>query len=47
MMEKNGYTYETEQAVYFNVTKIRDYTIFTGQKLEDKGVGVRRGRSRS
>ena len=41
MMEKNGYTYETEQAVYFDVTKIPDYTIFTGQKLEDKEVGVR------
>ena len=40
-MEKNGYTYETEQAVYFDVTKISDYTIFTGQKLEDKSVGVR------
>ena len=41
MMENNGYTYETEQAVYFDVTKIPDYTIFTGQKLEDKEVGVR------
>ncbi len=41
MMEKNGYTYETEQAVYFDVNKISDYTIFTGQKLDDKEVGVR------
>lgn len=40
-METNGYTYETEQAVYFDVTKIPDYTIFTGQKLEDKTVGDR------
>lgn len=40
-MEANGYTYETGQAVYFDVTKIPDYTIFTGQKLEDKEVGVR------
>ena len=41
MMEKNGYTYETEQAVYFDVNKVSDYTIFTGQKLDDKEVGVR------
>lgn len=40
-IEANGYTYETEQAIYFDVTKLDDYTIFTGQKLEDKGVGVR------
>jgi len=41
MIEKNGYTYETEQAVYFDVNRIPDYTIFTGQKLDDKEVGVR------
>ena len=40
-METNGYTYETNQAVYFDVTKVSDYTIFTGQKLEDKNVGNR------
>lgn len=40
-MELNGYTYETEQALYFDVTKIPDYTIFTGQKLEDKKIGDR------
>jgi len=40
-IEANGYTYETEQALYFDVTKISDYTIFTGQKLEDKNVGDR------
>ena len=38
---ENGYTYETKQALYFDVTKIPDYTIFTGQKLEDKEVAVR------
>ncbi|MBP5204610.1 cysteine--tRNA ligase [bacterium] len=37
----NGYTYETDQAVYFDVTLLPDYNIFTGQKLEDKEVGVR------
>jgi cysteinyl-tRNA synthetase len=40
-IEENGYTYETKQALYFDVTKIEDYTIFTGQKLEEKGVAVR------
>jgi cysteinyl-tRNA synthetase len=40
-IESNGYTYETKQALYFDVTKIEDYTIFTGQKLEEKEVGVR------
>jgi cysteinyl-tRNA synthetase len=40
-IEANGYTYETDQAIYFDVTKIKDYTIFTGQKLEEKEVGVR------
>ncbi len=40
-MEEGGYTYETDQAIYFDVTKIPDYGIFTGQKLEEKNVGVR------
>ncbi len=40
-MEARGYTYETDQAIYFDVTKVPDYTIFTGQKLEEKSVGVR------
>lgn len=40
-IEKNGYTYETKQALYFDVTKIKDYTIFTGQSLDEKNIGVR------
>lgn len=40
-MEVNGYTYETDQAIYFDVTKVPDYTAFTGQKLEDKTIGDR------
>lgn len=40
-IEANGYTYETKQAVYFDVTKIPDYTIFTGQKLDEKSIGAR------
>ncbi len=40
-MESNGYTYETDQAVYFDVTKVSDYTIFTGQTLDEKSIAVR------
>ena len=40
-IEENGYTYETDQAVYFDVTKVKDYTIFTGQSLEEKDIASR------
>lgn len=40
-MERNGYTYETDQAIYFDVTKVKDYTIFTGQTLDEKSIAVR------
>jgi cysteinyl-tRNA synthetase len=40
-MEENGYTYETDLAVYFDITKIDDYTIFTGQKLDEKSIASR------
>jgi cysteinyl-tRNA synthetase len=40
-MEENGYTYETTQAIYFDVTKLKNYTIFTGQSLEEKQEGAR------
>lgn len=40
-MVENGYTYETDQALYFDVTKISDYTIFTGQSLDEKSLGDR------
>nr|HPQ79039.1 cysteine--tRNA ligase [Candidatus Dojkabacteria bacterium] len=40
-MEERGFTYETKQAVYFDVTKIPDYNIFTGQRLDEKKVGAR------
>jgi cysteinyl-tRNA synthetase len=40
-MEENGYTYETTQAVYFDVTKVDNYNIFTNQSLEEKQEGVR------
>ncbi len=40
-MQENGYTYETNQAIYFDVTKLPDYNIFTGQDLSEKEVAVR------
>lgn len=42
-IERNGYTYETDQALYFDVSKIPDYTIFTGQELAEKAEGIREG----
>lgn len=41
VMEKNGYTYETEQAVYFDVSKYDDYSKMSGQSLSEKLEGVR------
>ncbi len=40
-LEANGYTYETEQAVYFDVMKYEDYGKLCGQDLREKEVGVR------
>jgi cysteinyl-tRNA synthetase len=40
-MEEKGYVYQTNQAVYFDVTKYDEYTKLSGQKLEEKLVGVR------
>ncbi len=40
-LEQRGYTYETCEAVYFDVSKDKDYGILTGQKVEDKKVAVR------
>lgn len=38
---KKGYTYQTEQAIYFDVSKFPDYGKLSGQKLEEKVVGAR------
>jgi len=38
---KNGYAYDTEEAVYFDVSKFEDYGKLFGQKLSDKQVAVR------
>lgn len=36
-----GFAYETDQAIYFDVTKATDYGRLSGQGLEDKLVSVR------
>jgi len=35
-LEKKGFTYETEEAVYFDATKFEGYGNLSGQKLEEK-----------
>jgi cysteinyl-tRNA synthetase len=40
-IEANGYTYETDQAVYFDTDKYPEYTSMSGQKLSEKLEGVR------
>lgn len=40
LIEK-GFTYKTEQAIYFDVSKFPNYTKLSGQKLEEKITGAR------
>lgn len=40
-LETNGYIYVTEHAIYFDISKFKDYTKLSGQKLNDKEVGAR------
>jgi len=35
-LEKNGFIYITEHAMYFDISKFPDYTKLSGQKLEEK-----------
>jgi len=37
----NGYAYDTEEAVYFDVSKFADYGKLFGQQISEKRVGVR------
>lgn len=41
-IEANGFTYQTKQALYFDVSKYDDYGRFFKQNLKDKKVGVRK-----
>lgn len=38
---KKGYAYQSDQAIYFDVTKLPSYGELTGQRLSDKEVGAR------
>jgi len=40
-LEKNGFIYITDHAVYFDISKFPNYTKLSGQKLEEKETGVR------
>lgn len=40
-LEDKGYAYVTKHAVYFDVSKFPTYSQLSGQKTEDKNVGVR------
>ncbi|HSX18102.1 MAG TPA: cysteine--tRNA ligase [Candidatus Saccharimonadales bacterium] len=40
LLEK-GFAYETPKAIYFDVSKLKNYGELTGQKLSDKEVAVR------
>lgn len=40
-LEKNGFTYQTSQAIYFDITKFPEYTKLSGQKLSEKETGAR------
>lgn len=41
-LEKNGYTYETNEAVYFDVIKFSQYGQLSGQSLKEKLQGARK-----
>jgi cysteinyl-tRNA synthetase len=36
-----GFTYQTDQAIYFEVSKFKDYTKLSGQNLDEKITGAR------
>lgn len=36
-----GFTYQTEQAIYFDTSKFANYTKLSGQKLDEKKTGAR------
>lgn len=41
ILTEKGFTYTTDEAVYFDVSKFPNYTKLSGQKLEEKEIGVR------
>lgn len=40
-LEKRGFIYKTDQAIYFDISKFPNYTKLSTQKLEEKLVGAR------
>jgi len=40
-IEKNGFSYQTSDGVYFDTSKLKDYGRLSGQKLEEKKAGAR------
>lgn len=40
-LEDKGFTYQTQQAVYFDTSKVTDYGKLSGQKLSEKKIGAR------
>lgn len=42
VLESKGFTYETGEAVYFDISKFKNYGKLSGQKLEDKMTAVRK-----
>jgi len=41
-LEDNGFTYQTKQGIYFDISKFPEYkNLFQGQALEEKIVGIR------
>lgn len=42
-LEAKGFTYQTDQAVYFDVEKFPSYGQLSGQRLEEKKTGAREG----
>ncbi len=40
MLLEKGFAYQTELAIYFDISKIKDYTKLSGQKIEDNLTGA-------
>jgi len=42
VLESKGFTYETDEAIYFDVSKFKNYGKLSGQKLEEKITAARK-----
>ncbi len=38
---ENGYTYQTEDTIYFDTSKLKNYGILSGKKIEEQKAGAR------